>query len=180
MLVWRWTSRLREPANAHVGTGVSPVGPSAARHGFCFVHSSRLAAQFVSPPRKRWEREPRHVQAPVRGGTQFSPTKWRGFLRLDDFAAAQAGGAHADAPGRAAHLGADRPQVDVPAPLAHVVGVADIVAELRPLATDITNLCHDFSRRAQNLISRDRKSTRLNSSHRCISYAVFCLKKKNI
>src|SRR5437764_599931 len=25
----------------------------------------------------------------------------------------------------------------------------------------------------------DRKSTRLNSSHRCISYAVFCLKKKN-
>src|SRR6266705_6263423 len=26
--------------------------------------------------------------------------------------------------------------------------------------------------------SRDRKSTRLNSSHRTISYAVFCLKKK--
>src|SRR5256886_4934168 len=28
--------------------------------------------------------------------------------------------------------------------------------------------------------SRDRKSTRLNSSHSQISYAVFCLKKKNI
>src|SRR2546429_5382390 len=27
---------------------------------------------------------------------------------------------------------------------------------------------------------RDRKSTRLNSSHGYISYAVFCLKKKNI
>src|SRR5438876_9178177 len=27
---------------------------------------------------------------------------------------------------------------------------------------------------------RDRKSTRLNSSHPSISYAVFCLKKKNI
>src|SRR4051812_49884428 len=27
--------------------------------------------------------------------------------------------------------------------------------------------------------SRDRKSTRLNSSHMSISYAVFCLKKKN-
>src|SRR5207248_10812399 len=27
--------------------------------------------------------------------------------------------------------------------------------------------------------ARDRKSTRLNSSHRTISYAVFCLKKKN-
>src|SRR5437879_8403804 len=32
----------------------------------------------------------------------------------------------------------------------------------------------------QHLLDRrDRKSTRLNSSHRCISYAVFCLKKKN-
>src|SRR2546427_6555286 len=28
-------------------------------------------------------------------------------------------------------------------------------------------------------ILRDRKSTRLNSSHSQISYAVFCLKKKN-
>src|SRR5437762_11369879 len=26
----------------------------------------------------------------------------------------------------------------------------------------------------------DRKSTRLNSSHRCISYAVFCLIQKNL
>src|SRR5207248_4165596 len=30
----------------------------------------------------------------------------------------------------------------------------------------------------QNPGSEDRKSTRLNSSHRTISYAVFCLKKK--
>src|SRR5437763_2704080 len=28
------------------------------------------------------------------------------------------------------------------------------------------------------ILIQDRKSTRLNSSHRCISYAVFCLKKK--
>src|SRR5256885_11967487 len=28
-------------------------------------------------------------------------------------------------------------------------------------------------------VSEDRKSTRLNSSHLVISYAVFCLKKKN-
>src|SRR5437764_7383174 len=32
------------------------------------------------------------------------------------------------------------------------------------------------NRTARDLV--DRKSTRLNSSHRCISYAVFCLKKK--
>src|SRR5207245_4128843 len=33
--------------------------------------------------------------------------------------------------------------------------------------------------RARNLEDEDRKSTRLNSSHGSISYAVFCLKKKN-
>src|SRR5437764_9763979 len=31
---------------------------------------------------------------------------------------------------------------------------------------------------SRGVIYEDRKSTRLNSSHRCISYAVFCLKKK--
>src|SRR2546422_11756215 len=31
---------------------------------------------------------------------------------------------------------------------------------------------------AQRFAARDRKSTRLNSSHGYISYAVFCLKKK--
>src|SRR5205085_12104158 len=31
----------------------------------------------------------------------------------------------------------------------------------------------------QSVMRRDRKSTRLNSSHSQISYAVFCLKKKN-
>src|SRR5258708_22061931 len=31
-----------------------------------------------------------------------------------------------------------------------------------------------------DLRERDRKSTRLNSSHQIISYAVFCLKKKKI
>src|SRR5947207_4417910 len=34
--------------------------------------------------------------------------------------------------------------------------------------------------RAQFATPGDRKSTRLNSSHTVISYAVFCLKKKNI
>src|SRR3712207_8281694 len=39
-----------------------------------------------------------------------------------------------------------------------------------------------LDRRLQLLVGRaelDRKSTRLNSSHANISYAVFCLKKKN-
>src|SRR2546422_9688025 len=37
----------------------------------------------------------------------------------------------------------------------------------------------EASRRDERGIERDRKSTRLNSSHGYISYAVFCLKKKN-
>src|SRR5438876_2106392 len=37
-----------------------------------------------------------------------------------------------------------------------------------PLRSGCSSCCH----------SRDRKSTRLNSSHPSISYAVFCLKKK--
>src|SRR5258708_21055514 len=37
-----------------------------------------------------------------------------------------------------------------------------------------------YPHRISNLVKRvqDRKSTRLNSSHQIISYAVFCLKKK--
>src|SRR5437762_6925248 len=34
-------------------------------------------------------------------------------------------------------------------------------------------------RKDKKVFALDRKSTRLNSSHRCISYAVFCLKKKS-
>src|SRR2546429_3660646 len=41
-----------------------------------------------------------------------------------------------------------------------------------PLPTSISAPPRDWSRRT------DRKSTRLNSSHGYISYAVFCLKKK--
>src|SRR5688572_31894979 len=40
----------------------------------------------------------------------------------------------------------------------------------------IANLHHPY--RVVGTVVRDRKSTRLNSSHSQISYAVFCLKKK--
>src|SRR5207249_6619124 len=46
-------------------------------------------------------------------------------------------------------------------------------------ASDAGNATQNFWRSAENLtINPDRKSTRLNSSHVSISYAVFCLKKK--
>src|SRR5436305_7985900 len=43
-----------------------------------------------------------------------------------------------------------------------------------------TSLCsnHIFKMASDEQRARDRKSTRLNSSHVRISYAVFCLKKK--
>ena len=63
-------------------------------------------------------------------------------LRFNDFAAAQAGRADADALGRGAYLGVNWAQVDVPAPFSHVVSVADIVPELRPFAAEITDMCH--------------------------------------
>src|SRR2546429_6653204 len=55
----------------------------------------------------------------------------------------------------------------------------------KPGAT-VSDLLHEMSldpgrvaiERNLEILSRDRKSTRLNSSHGYISYAVFCLKKK--
>src|SRR3989449_5722477 len=43
----------------------------------------------------------------------------------------------------------------------------------------LPSLCRREGRLDDDARWRDRKSTRLNSSHGYISYAVFCLKKKN-
>ena len=78
---------------------------------------------------------------------------WFG-LGFYDLAAAQAGGADADALSAPLHLGVDRAQIDVPTPLGHVVSVADVISKLRPLAADRANLCHDCSRLGKNLIGK--------------------------
>src|SRR3989442_9761706 len=46
------------------------------------------------------------------------------------------------------------------------------------LELEFGNAKEGFMRGARILVAVDRKSTRLNSSHVRISYAVFCLKKK--
>src|SRR5687768_18001164 len=47
-------------------------------------------------------------------------------------------------------------------------------------ATDPIQIVRRFENPAdREVVGLDRKSTRLNSSHGYISYAVFCLKKKN-
>src|SRR5437868_9005468 len=50
-------------------------------------------------------------------------------------------------------------------------------ATLIPALAVPISLCGTFA--VMYLLDLDRKSTRLNSSHVSISYAVFCLKKKN-
>src|SRR3712207_7131889 len=57
-------------------------------------------------------------------------------------------------------------------------GVDEVVGEtLERMAADVDGIYVDFD---IDVLDRalDRKSTRLNSSHANISYAVFCLKKK--
>jgi hypothetical protein len=68
------------------------------------------------------------------------------MLRFDYFAAAQAGRADAHVLPLSIHLGVHRAQIDVPAPLGDVMGVADMVSRLRLFAADFTLLCHDCSR----------------------------------
>src|SRR5258707_10679182 len=69
------------------------------------------------------------------------------------------------------------------------VGIEEILTQLdreliglKPVKTRIREIASllliERIRKRMNLTS-DRKSTRLNSSHANISYAVFCLKKKN-
>src|SRR5690606_42008708 len=62
--------------------------------------------------------------------------------------------------------------------LDHAVGLADApdLLEGRKLLVVFENAEHE----GRNDGVEDRKSTRLNSSHVKISYAVFCLKKKNM
>src|SRR3712207_8955776 len=52
------------------------------------------------------------------------------------------------------------------------------LCELALTALGLLALGHDVDLPAGELRGEDRKSTRLNSSHANISYAVFCLKKK--
>src|SRR5437868_9901951 len=67
--------------------------------------------------------------------------------------------------------------------LSHPAIRALLAATGRPLAAPSANASGSISpTRAEHVLAtlggRDRKSTRLNSSHVSISYAVFCLKKK--
>src|SRR3712207_7162378 len=67
----------------------------------------------------------------------------------------------------ASSQGADRTTADYMGMLATVINALALQAALE-------------TKGVQTRVQTDRKSTRLNSSHANISYAVFCLKKKKI
>src|SRR5437762_10532468 len=58
----------------------------------------------------------------------------------------------------------------------HVIDVA-VEAELLEGRGTVTTTHDGKAAALGHSLCQDRKSTRLNSSHRCMSYAVFCLKK---
>jgi hypothetical protein len=73
---------------------------------------------------------------------RLSPHFLGGFL---DFSVADAGGAGAQALVRSGYYCPDGLKIHVPAAIRHVVRVTDFVAELRALAANFTNSCHNLS-----------------------------------
>src|SRR5256885_10932547 len=80
-------------------------------------------------------------------------------------------------------LEADRRLAPLELSAAQFIIIANLAAAEGPVSA--SDLCKGISydagamtRMLDRLESKDRKSTRLNSSHLVISYAVFCLKKK--
>src|SRR2546422_7457663 len=75
-------------------------------------------------------------------------------------------------------------------PTVHLLGRSDLLAGILIRQPGIlgsledrgrivrTPAAEDYLKSLLPIVRRDRKSTRLNSSHGYISYAVFCLKKK--
>src|SRR5256885_10351614 len=66
--------------------------------------------------------------------------------------------------------------------LQRLTGIVESLASTAVLHDDpieaLIKVAEAHDRRIEALFAGDRKSTRLNSSHLVISYAVFCLKKK--
>src|SRR6266446_1777968 len=78
----------------------------------------------------------------------------------------------------AVHHPTKAPAVEIDV-LIHAIAVERLLLHKRPRCIHIRHVEEEYA--AYGLLAVvDRKSTRLNSSHLVISYAVFCLKKKKI
>src|SRR5437879_7619044 len=92
-----------------------------------------------------------------------------------------------DAVRPATRLRVARETLEIYAPIANRLGLDSLFRELQELAFSnlypgrykvLAKAVKAARGNRREVEAEDRKSTRLNSSHRCISYAVFCLKKK--
>src|SRR2546430_13453183 len=63
--------------------------------------------------------------------------------------------------------------------IAHTLAIGLEIMETATSQIGARDLAADGVEQSREFSGIDRKSTRLNSSHSQISYAVFCLKKKN-
>src|SRR5258708_26917677 len=76
----------------------------------------------------------------------------------------------------------NKPMIFYPLETLLTAGIKDVLVIVAPdRAGDFLRLLgsgNEFGCKFTYEIQEDRKSTRLNSSHQIISYAVFCLKKK--
>src|SRR5437867_10455507 len=70
--------------------------------------------------------------------------------------------------------------MDAPPTKIYTLSLHDALPISRQLLSGLARMGRATGDRALHEKAGDRKSTRLNSSHRTISYAVFCLKKKII
>src|SRR5476651_2390264 len=75
--------------------------------------------------------------------------------------------------------GQEKEHQDPPVPAARLAGLAHVGQIIHQIGrVSVVFEARHPSRQLNDELRRDRKSTRLNSSHANISYAVFCLKKK--
>src|SRR5256885_9378530 len=104
-----------------------------------------------------------------------APTAGRAAARAAAALLAGCGPSH-DAPANAGQASA-KAQQNGPASVAVARGKIEVEGGLLDLSPAVAGVVQQLSVKEGQSV-QDRKSTRLNSSHLVISYAVFCLKKK--
>src|ERR1700677_1983687 len=148
---------IKMKANRPMATKSAMRGPRRKKNGCCSTSFdsvgcdssmgiSSWAAMGMLIPALQLRRQHLDTQlTPRRPEENYreNPVKPGGNLgSLLNFAIANAGRTDADPAASAINQSPNRLQIHVPAPLRHIMGVADSIAELRALSTNFANLCH--------------------------------------
>ncbi len=119
-------------------TGVPPplegrgIGTALAKAGLDYARSKKLkgGARLLVYP------------SLYTAASRISGISGRGLLGFLNLAVANAGGANTQALASTFNNSMDILQIQVPATLRHIMGVADATPELRSATADFTNFCH--------------------------------------